>query len=329
MNRTMRRFLLMLLLLLLLGLVPLAASAGHGAADVESYTGCLTRGGAVVNVARGDQPMRPCNPDEAPVHLSGGDITSVEAGTGLVGGGTNGAVSLALDPARSLPQQCANGEVAKWDGSAWVCAEDDDTQYTAGTGLQLSGAGAFSVLPSYQLPQGCANGQAPLLASGNWTCGEVVEADQDCPASHYVRGVDGSGRLDCAVPPPSSTPLYTDGQALDVRRGLPANFQQQSIASVSLPAGTYFVMAEGVLLSDRNVDDFRDTGCSLRQGASTVLDRLTITTLTANAVLEVPFALSAAVSVPANTPMTLSCYAGTGANGMEIVNARLTALKVG
>ncbi|TVR96316.1 MAG: hypothetical protein EA418_05550 [Wenzhouxiangellaceae bacterium] len=34
---------------------------------------------------------------------------------------------------------CLTGEVPKWDGSAWVCAEDEDTQFIAGEGLQLSG----------------------------------------------------------------------------------------------------------------------------------------------------------------------------------------------
>lgn len=36
---------------------------------------------------------------------------------------------------------CATGEVAKWNGSTWVCAPDDDTitTYSAGAGLQLVG----------------------------------------------------------------------------------------------------------------------------------------------------------------------------------------------
>ena len=34
---------------------------------------------------------------------------------------------------------CLTGEIPKWDGSAWVCAEDEDTQFSAGEGLQLSG----------------------------------------------------------------------------------------------------------------------------------------------------------------------------------------------
>ena len=56
---------------------------------------------------------------------SGGDITAVAAGTGLSGGGTSGAVSLALSSTYRLPQTCANGQIAKWNGSQWVCGDDD------------------------------------------------------------------------------------------------------------------------------------------------------------------------------------------------------------
>ena len=34
---------------------------------------------------------------------------------------------------------CAGGQVAKWSGTAWTCAADNDTTYSAGTGLILTG----------------------------------------------------------------------------------------------------------------------------------------------------------------------------------------------
>ncbi len=34
---------------------------------------------------------------------------------------------------------CSGGEIAKWDGDEWVCAADEDTTYSAGDGLTLSG----------------------------------------------------------------------------------------------------------------------------------------------------------------------------------------------
>jgi hypothetical protein len=39
---------------------------------------------------------------------------------------------------------CAAGEIVKWYGSQWVCSADDDTTYTAGDGLALSGT-TFSI----------------------------------------------------------------------------------------------------------------------------------------------------------------------------------------
>jgi hypothetical protein len=64
---------------------------------------------------------------------------------------------------------CANGQLAKWNGAAWVCAADNDTTYTAGAGLNLA-AGQFSLLTAYQLPQSCANNELPKWNGAAWAC---------------------------------------------------------------------------------------------------------------------------------------------------------------
>ena len=85
-----------------------------------------------------------------------------------------------------FPLTCAAGQVMKWDGLQWACANDaigggggggTVTSVAAGTGLTgspnpITGAGAINIAPGYQLPQACSNGQVPKSnGSGGWVCG--------------------------------------------------------------------------------------------------------------------------------------------------------------
>jgi hypothetical protein len=168
-------------MLAIMGLVIAGAAAGGAVAafpdsNVDSYTGCLNAGGSsggqISQVSTGPSPLKPCNANQQLVHLSGGDITKVTAGSGLSGGGENGAVTLSLDGGFQLPQSCAAGKIPQWDGSAWQCA--DDQTYTNGTGLDLNG-NEFSVGSGYQLPQGCSDGQvATSKGDGTWKCQSSV-----------------------------------------------------------------------------------------------------------------------------------------------------------
>jgi hypothetical protein len=164
-------------LLAVVGLVAVAvAAAGAYAAfpdtNVDTYTGCLNSGGQISNVAVGLDPRTSCGKNEQLIHLGGGDITKVTAGTGLSGGGDNGALTLSLADSFTLPQSCATGKIPKWDGSAWQCT--DDQTYTNGTGLDLNG-NTLSVNPDYQLPQSCASGQVAVSDGNNgWSCHSTV-----------------------------------------------------------------------------------------------------------------------------------------------------------
>lgn len=60
-----------------------------------------------------------------PVAGGAGDITAVYAGTGMTGGGESGDVTLTLGATYRLPQGCSNGQIAEWNGSVWICGNDD------------------------------------------------------------------------------------------------------------------------------------------------------------------------------------------------------------
>jgi hypothetical protein len=75
---------------------------------------------------------------------SGGTVTSITAGPGLTGGTITTAGTINLTSTQLLPTTaCSIDQIAKWNGSAWVCAA--------------------SVL---SLPSGCVEGQVLRLGSG-------------------------------------------------------------------------------------------------------------------------------------------------------------------
>ncbi len=138
-------------------------------------------------------------------NTNSGDITGVTAGTGLSGGGTSGAVTLALGTAYQLPQSCTDGQIAEWNTgtSLWVCAADnsntgDITGVTAGTGLSgggASGAVTLALGTAYQLPQSCTDGQIAEWDTGTsaWVCAADNSNTGDITGVTAGTGLSGGG----------------------------------------------------------------------------------------------------------------------------------------
>jgi hypothetical protein len=269
-------------------IVLVAALAGVGGAfaaypdsNVTHYAACLNTGGSAAGtfsqVAVGDSPAKTCGSNQTTVHLSGGDITKVTAGTGLTGGGDNGAVSLGLDPAYTLPQSCNPGEFPDWGGTSWKC-------FAAGIGLIVDSVGkTIGLAGSYQLPQGCSAGQIPDWGGQTWSCadqksysgsdfalsnqscssGQFVNgidpgghtqcgadqtysgkdfalSSQDCTGGQFTNGVDGNGNLKCASPPSVAHDLYWNQNVIDQPC---CDRLTDLVTQIDVPQGNYLINA--------------------------------------------------------------------------------------
>jgi hypothetical protein len=316
------------------------ALAGHLATDVKSYTGCLTKdGGTLVLVREGNAPAKPCASGSVQAHFSGGDITAVSAGTGLVGGGTNGALTLSLDPAFALRQDCAAGDVVKWDGNSWECADDDDTTYSAGEGLELDGT-TFSLDPDYGLPQDCSLGESatflsdPQAAFGTWGCAQKADADEACPDGEFAHAIDEFGGLECDEPAGGGGGAGggaflgkqvnpTQGNIFDDHVGVPSDGVIRVYASVAVPAGTYVVLAKGDFDSEGNDETFIvRPHCELNGGA----DAYDYGQQMREVGYREAFSL-VDLATTTGTTFTLTC--DTLEDGISLHQSRIVAIKVG
>jgi trimeric autotransporter adhesin len=74
----------------------------------------------VIGICEAGYSIRTINPDGSVVCEADSD-TTYTAGTGLTLTGNE----FSLTPAYSLPQSCNNNQVPKWNGTIWVCADDN------------------------------------------------------------------------------------------------------------------------------------------------------------------------------------------------------------
>jgi hypothetical protein len=303
-----RRLVAVLLAILGVAAVGGTALAGHLADGVKSYTGCLAaKGGTLTLIQEGEAPQRTCPSGSVAAHFSGGDITKISVTGGLTGGGDNGEVTIGLKPEFSLPSDCSNGNVAKWNSTdeKWECKLDNDTQYFAGTGLDVTASGIFSVEPGYR-----------------------VKNTPDCGSGQFATGFDSDGDIQCSAPAAATLQAFSGPQSsFDAGVGIPDDGAFHVMASVNVPAGNYFITAKGMITSAGNVDDFSSTECQLQSGAI-VYDSMRWGSVTIDDNPATTLALAGLGHSDGGT-IDLACAADSGADDVGLRHGRLVVLKVG
>jgi hypothetical protein len=283
------------------------ALAGHQEGGVKSYTGCLVSGdGVLIKIKEGNAPKSACSGGQVEAHFSGGDITEISVGNGLTSTPNpdeNGEVRIELAAGQTLPSGCAAGRIVEWNGSAWICGVDNDTTYSASTGLDLSAGNAFSIEPAYRLPSKACT-----------TAGE------------FARGFDATGAIQCAAQTSASIATLSDDQEAYVGgEGIPDDGVFHTYASISAPAGTYFVLAKGVIESARTAT--AGAGCQIARGGGQVDWTRWPGSVHLGEVFATPFTLMGVTTGGAT--IELQCSAVDGADGLSVAFGRITALKVG
>ncbi|HEY7398394.1 MAG TPA: hypothetical protein VH538_08835 [Gaiellaceae bacterium] len=210
---------------------------------------------------------------------------------------------------------------------------DPGSSYDAGTGLGLSGT-TFGIQGSYQLPQGCALGQSPFLlgfpATHPWSCFTPANGDESCANGKFVDGIDASGDLTCTAPPPavSSGPEAWVTRT-DDEPDVPQNGQYNTILSLSLPAGTFAIDADGQGTDDLSGNDKLILDCEVRNGLTRVANFLRYVNVEdTNGKSPVgEFSMHDIVTFPAPTQIDLVCSSEDGSD--HLIDAELSALAVG
>ena len=286
------------------------ALAGHQTSGVKSYTGCLVGGeGVIIKVKEGNAPKSACTGGQVEAHFSGGDITKISVGSGLSlpNGGDNGEVRIVLDASHTLPQGCTAGRVAEWNGSAWVCGVDNDTTYSAGTGLDLSAANAFSIEADFR-----------------------VKNTPDCSSGQFATGFDSSGVIQCQAPGSPGVEVWQKVRP-DVDAGtvivLPEG-EGVDVVTMPLPAGTFLVTAVAPV-SGREADEVT-VSCRLRDGAFNGLPvHHGVVDLGEGGLNEATgtVAINGVVSLASADTVRFTCFSSSSESQAE--SATMTAIKVG
>jgi hypothetical protein len=173
-----------------------------------------------------------------PVTGGAGDITAVNAGEGLTGGGESGDVTLGIDGPYQLPQSCANGEIPEWTGAAWACGTDD-----VGTGG--GGGDITAVNAGTGLTGGGESGDVTLDVdfAGTGSADSVARSDHDHDTTYAPLGHTHPGSDITSAVPTATLALSTTQAAWSGLMGVPADLADGD-------DDTTYSAGDGLALSD-------------------------------------------------------------------------------
>jgi len=208
---------------LVLAAIVVAAAAAGGAyaafpdTNVDTYTGCLNTsgaaGGQLGQIATGLSPLKACGSNQKLVHLSGGDITKVTAGSGLTGGGDNGAVMLSVGGGYQLPQTCSDGESPQESGGSWACATYAGADQSCASGKFADGIGSTGSLTCGAPAPSHAYTTTNTLSTEPGSTREIVGLS-DLPDGSYIVWATLSNKsgddVHCVIGLPGTGSFITD-----------------------------------------------------------------------------------------------------------------------
>jgi hypothetical protein len=108
-----------------------------------------------------------------------GTVTGITAGNGITTGGANPITSSGTLSISASTCSSANSQL-QWTGTAFACGTDQQTTYTAGTGIDIAGTVISSTVVNTDTlaTLSCTNNQITQFLSGSWQCAnETVNTD--------------------------------------------------------------------------------------------------------------------------------------------------------
>lgn len=149
-------------------------------------------------------------------HLNGGGggISTVSTDATLDGDGSGG------DPLKIAQQSATSGQVLKWNSTTWMPANDNNTTYTGGTGISISGGNVISnTLPADNLGNHTATTTLNLASNNVTNPGTISKttaasiASISWDASNYLKlkniNIAGTNSFDMSLRPNGETSTIT------------------------------------------------------------------------------------------------------------------------